>query len=227
MELTKAFGYLRVSSNGQVDGDGFTRQKVAIEAYAAANGLQVVEWFEESGVSGTKDLADRPALQEMLLALLSNGVRTVLTEKLDRLARDLMIQEAIINDLQKRGMTLVSVMEPDLCTTDPSRKLIRQIMGAIAEYDRTMIVLKTRAARQRIKAATGKCEGKKSYGHYANESDNLKRINELRTAGANFERIAATLNEEGRKTRTGGEWFGSTVNRICKAQAIQTVTIPQ
>jgi len=218
MEIKQAFGYLRVSSNGQIEGDGFPRQRAAIEAYAAANGLQVVEWFEESGVSGTKELADRPELQAMLLKLLSNGVHTVLIEKLDRLARDLMIQEAIINDLHKRGFELISVMEPDLCTTDPSRKLIRQIMGAIAEYDRTMIVLKTRAARQRIKAVKGRCEGSKPYGHYAAEVDNLNRLNTLRASGANFEEIARVMNAEGRKTRANGLWYPATIRRIVLAQ---------
>ena len=59
-----------------------------------------------------------------------------------------MIQEHIIQDLQRRGIALVSVAEPDLCSDDPTRKLMRQIMGAIAEYDKTMTVLKLRGARQ-------------------------------------------------------------------------------
>ena len=81
------------------------------------------------------DLASRPALLEMMEALHSNGVKLVLLEKLDRLARDLMIQETIIGDLRKYGFELVSVIEPDLCQDDPTRKLMRQIIGAIAEYE--------------------------------------------------------------------------------------------
>ena len=46
-----------------------------------------------------------------------------------------MVQEHIIADLRQRHITIISALEPDLCVDDPSRKLMRQIMGAIAEYD--------------------------------------------------------------------------------------------
>ena len=63
--MQQAFGYIRVSGKGQVDGDGFDRQRQAIEACASASGLQVVNYFQEEGVSGTKE--DRPALARMLV----------------------------------------------------------------------------------------------------------------------------------------------------------------
>jgi DNA invertase Pin-like site-specific DNA recombinase len=131
--VVKAFAYLRVSGKGQVDGDGFTRQLSAIKKYAAEHQIKIAQVFREKGVSGTKDLANRPAFIEMMTALHSNGVKLVLVERLDRLARDLMIQENIIGDLRKHGFDLVSVAEPDLLQDDPSRKLMRQIMGSIAE----------------------------------------------------------------------------------------------
>src|SRR6185437_4002695 len=124
--MTRAYAYLRVSGKGQLDGDGFTRQRAAIQSYAKGHNIRVVKWFEEQGVSGTKDLENRPALQDMLVALHGDGVRLVLIEKLDRLARDLMIQETIIGDLRKSGFDLISVAEPDLLQDDPSRKLMRQ-----------------------------------------------------------------------------------------------------
>ena len=61
-----AFAYLRVSGKGQVDGDGFPRQLAAIEAYAKANGLTLAKVFREQGISGTKELENRPALQALL-----------------------------------------------------------------------------------------------------------------------------------------------------------------
>ncbi len=212
---TKAFGYLRVSSDGQVEGDGFKRQRVAIEKWAAANGVTVVQWFEEEGVSGT--VAERPALQRMMVALLSNGVRTVVIEKLDRIARDVLIQETIIQNMQQEGFQLISTMEADLCSQDPSRTLMRQIMGAFAQYDRTMIVLKTRAARERIRKSGKRCEGRKPYGTRDGESATIARIKEMHTAGSNFEQIAKQLNAEGMPSRKGS-WFGSTVRRVVLAQ---------
>ena len=218
MENTpKAFGYLRVSSVGQVEGDGFPRQRAAIESYAAKNGIEVVRLFEERGISGTKDMDDRPALQEMLVALMSNGVKTVIIEKLDRLARDLMVQEAIIRDLQQKGFEIVSVAEPDLCTDDASRILMRQMFGAIAQYEKTMIVAKLKASRQRMRKDTGRCEGRKPYGTRPGEPENIHRILELSASGKTHNEVALTLNAENRQTRTkGSKWYPSTVANIVR-----------
>jgi DNA invertase Pin-like site-specific DNA recombinase len=215
--MKSAFAYLRVSGKGQLDGDGFTRQNKAIADYALANGISVIETFEEQGVSGTKELDDRPALQDLLAALKEGNAKVVIIEKLDRLARDLMVQETILSDLMRQGFEVVSVCEPDLCSTDPSRVLVRQIFGAIAQYDRAMTVLKLRGARQRMKARTGRCEGVKGFGTMEGEQATIDRMTELRGAGMSLETIAVTLNSEGRGTRMGKPWLGATVNKIIRA----------
>jgi DNA invertase Pin-like site-specific DNA recombinase len=212
----KAFAYLRVSGRSQVDGDGFDRQLLACQKYAADNDYEIAEVFREEAVSGTKELDDRPALAALLVALEENGIKTVLIEKLDRLARDLMVQETIIADFQRRGFTLISVYEPDLCSDDPSRKLMRQIMGAIAEYDRVMIVQKLRAARGRKKLKHGKGEGRHAFGEKASEAITLKEILGWRAAGATPKHIAEALNNGGYKSRSGKPWLGTTVAKILR-----------
>jgi DNA invertase Pin-like site-specific DNA recombinase len=212
--MTKACAYLRVSGMGQLDGDGFTRQTEAIERFAASSRMVILETFREEGVSGTKDLENRPALQDLLLAVDSGEIRVVLIERLDRLARDLMIQETILGDLRKRGITVISVTEPDLCGDDPSRKLMRQIFGAIAEYDKAMIVLKLRGARQRIRAKQGRCEGAKAFGSSDAQRPTVERILSLRSAGMAVDTIAEMLNAEGLKSKTGGKWYGSSVRNV-------------
>jgi len=214
----KCFAYLRVSSNGQIDGDGFPRQRAAIKRWADANGVQIVRWFEERGVSGKTELENRPALQDLLEALASNGVRTVVIEKLDRLARDLMVQETILAEFRKQSFELISVAEPDLCSDDPSRTMVRQIFGAISQYERAMIVSKLRGARQRMRAKTGRCEGAKPFGTLDGESDTLARLLALRESGSNYEATARQLNAENVKTRSGGKWFAATVRKIALAQ---------
>jgi len=199
---------------GQVDGDGFTRQSEAIARYTSNAGISIVQTFREEGVSGAKDLEHRPALQDLLLAIDAGEVRTVLIERLDRLARDLMVQETILGDLRRRGITVISVAEPDLCSDDPSRKLMRQIFGAIAEYDKAMIVLKLRGARQRMKARTGRCEGSKPFGTAEGHRPVIERILSLRGAGMAVDTIAETLNVEGLKSKTGGKWYGSSVRNV-------------
>ena len=212
--MVKAFSYLRVSGKGQLQGDGFTRQRAAIKAYVAANDLKIVREFREEGVSGTVETLDRAAWSEMLTVLHSNGVRTIIVEKLDRLARDLMVQEAAIADLHKHGFTLVSVAEPDLMASDPTRVLMRQLMGAVAQYDKSQIVAKLRGARMRQKAKTGRCEGRKPFGFYDGEQVALERMRALRAEGLGFDRIAAAMNAAGLASRTGKPWHGVVVNRI-------------
>ena len=210
----EAFGYIRVSGRGQLDGDGFPRQREAIQRYADANGLRIVNWFEERAVCGATEWENRPAWSEMIQQL--NGVRTIVIERLDRLARELFVQEYILRDLKQRGVTLVSVGEQDL-DSDPARVLFRQIMGAIAQYDRTMVVLKLRAARRRMKATEGRCEGRKPYGGRPGEQATMERIRAQRAAGQAYDAIAAALNAEGVPTRTAGRrWFGSTVAKIMR-----------
>ena len=210
----KAYAYMRVSGMGQVDGDGFERQTDAIIRYAASHGITIVEAFREEGVSGTKELENRPALQELLAAIDAGEVRLVLIEALNRLARDLMVQETILGDLRKRGITVISVTEPDLCSDDPSRKLMRQIFGAISEYDKAMIVLKLRGARQRMKARTGRCEGSKPFGAVDGHRPTIGRILALRGSGMAVDTIADTLNAEGLKSKSGGKWYGSSVRNV-------------
>ena len=212
--LTRAFAYLRVSGKGQIDGDGFPRQLEAVRTYAQAQAIRIVKVFREEGVCGANDLEDRPALMALLEALAADGVKLVLIESLNRLARDLMVQETIIADFRKQGFELISVTEPELLKNDPTRILMRQIFGAISQYEKCMIVLKLRGARQRMKAATGRCEGRKPYGFYEGEQTPLVRMKELRDSGMGYDRIAEALNAEGLKPRTGERWWGKTVNNI-------------
>jgi DNA invertase Pin-like site-specific DNA recombinase len=212
--MEKAFAYVRVSGKGQVDGDGFPRQIAAIKTYAQTNGYKLVRTFRDEGVSGTVESTDRPGFSEMMLALLSNGVRVVIIEKLDRLARDLMVQEAAIAEMRKQGFELISVAEPDLMANDPTRILMRQLLGAVAQYDKSQIVLRLRAARMRKKATTGRCEGAKPYGTFPGEQEVLERMKALRAQGLGFDRIATALNAEGVAPRRGKRWHGLTVNKI-------------
>lgn len=216
MSKTRCYAYLRVSGKGQVAGDGFPRQRAAVRKYAAEHGLRIVHVFEEKGVTGAKESMDRPTFAEMMVALHSDGVRTILIEKLDRLARDLMVQEATIADLQKHGFTLISVAEPDLMATDPTRVAFRQMMGVFAQYDKSQIVLKLKAARMRKRAQEGRCEGRKPFGDKPGESAVRDRIVAMRKAGAKLQAICDALNAERVPTRYGRGWQPMTVRNIAR-----------
>jgi site-specific DNA recombinase len=220
--MTKAFAYLRVSGKGQIEGDGFDRQLLAIESYAAKNGVEIVQVFREEGVSGTTDWDDREAFTEMMALLMSNGTRTVLVENLSRLARDLMIQESIISDFKRKGLQLVSVAEPDIMAADdPSRVFIRQVLGAFHQYEKSLLVAKLKGARIRSKTKVGSCEGRKAYGFREGEQKIIDRIKELRAQGLPLEAIASSLNTTGlygnpAPTRAGKKWSAVQVNRVIK-----------
>jgi DNA invertase Pin-like site-specific DNA recombinase len=220
--MEKAFAYLRVSDVSQVKGDGFTRQLKTITDYAQRNNLVIAETFKES-ISGTEE--DRPVLASLIVTLEKNhhGVKTVIIEKLDRLARDLMVQEAIIRDFKRHGFSLISALEgPDLCSNEPTRKLIRQLFGAIAEYDKSMTQLKLRAARDRMRLKTGKCEGRKGYKDTEEGQSLIRHIKALHRTPKygkrkTLQQIADILNEEGFVTIDGNRWSVQRVFQVIKS----------
>ena len=221
---TKALAYLRVSGKGQIEGDGFDRQADTIARYAKANGIEVVETYREEGISGTRELENRPALAAVLDRVQSNGVRTVLVERADRLARDLMVSEVILGQFRDLGVAVIAADGAGELTVgddDPTRKLIRQVLGAVSEFDKSVTVLKLRAARARIRRTTGRCEGRKPFGTRPSEAATVERIRQLyrKPKGADrlsYAKIAATLNAENRQTRTGGVWKPGTVFALVK-----------
>jgi DNA invertase Pin-like site-specific DNA recombinase len=216
--MTKAFVYLRVSGKGQIDGDGFTRQLTAAKKYAEANAIKIVRVFREEGVSGGTDWENRPAFSEMMALLLSNGVSTVIVERLDRVARDLLVQESVIADFHRKKLTLISASEPDLLSDDPSRVLMRQMLGAFFQYEKTLLVAKLRGARQRKRSSDGHCEGRKRYGVTAAEQQVITHVRQLRGDGMTIAAIADTLNNDGIKPRAGQRWYPTSVQRILKAK---------
>ncbi len=221
---THAVSYLRVSGRGQVDGDGFPRQREAIQRFAAAGRYEIVDEFRDEGVSGTRELADRPGLAALLDRIESNGVRVVIVERADRLARDLMVSEVIIDQLSRLGAQVLTADGADLTTADgdPTRTLIRQVLGAVAQFDKTVTVMKLRAARDRASRASGRrIEGAKPFGQLPAEVDTLARLLALRRSRQrgrplSMQAIAATLNAEGRPTRRGEPWKPGSVFAIVK-----------
>ena len=149
---------------------------------------------------------------------MSNGVDTVIVEALHRFSRDLRVQENLIHQYFTNRFTLISATEPELDKDDPNRVFMRQIFGAVHQLDKSNLVLKFRAARQRKKAKEGRCEGRKPFGHYDGEAVILYRIRDLHLQGLNYEQSARMLNGEGIKTRSSGQWFPATIRRILMTQ---------
>ena len=218
----KAFSYLRVSGKGQVLGDGFPRQREAIEKYAKAHGIVIEEEFRDEGISGTTELADRDGLARLLDRIESSGVRTVLVERSDRVARDLLVGEVILGQFRDLGVTVIEAASGNILTSDDAdatKVLIRQILGSVAQFDKSVTVAKLRAARDRKRRSEGRCEGRKPFGARPGEQEVFDRIIGLRRLRRgqrrlSFRKIAETLNGEGVLARSGKPWDGTTIRNI-------------
>ncbi len=225
-ERIRAYAYIRVSGKSQLTGNGFDRQEETILAYAAKSGYEIVEVFKEEAVSGTKGEADRPAFQEMMTAILRDGIRTVIIEGLDRLAREYRIQETLLIYLASKGVTLISARTEEDVTeaihSDPMRKALVQIQGIFSELEKNLLVKKLRNAREKVRSEKGKCEGRKGYMESEQHEELLKRIKELRRKKPKqkrmtYQQVADRLNEEGFKTASGKPFTSMIVVNLLRA----------
>jgi len=138
-QRAKAVAYIRTSSAANVgaDKDSDKRQRAAIEAFAKSAGLELVGEFTDAAVSGADHIETRPGFTAMLAYIASNGARTIIVETASRFARDLMVQEVGFAKLQALGIKLVAADSPQSFLDDtPTSKLIRQILGAVSEFDK-------------------------------------------------------------------------------------------
>lgn len=215
---TYALAYLRCSGLGQVEGDSFPRQTEAIEGFAKRHGFAIVGEYRDEGVSGTVESEGREGFSDMIERIASNCVRVVIVERSDRLARDLMVSEMLISRLKRLGVRVMDASSGmDLTdSTDPSRVLMRQIMGAVDQYGKSELVAKLRKARKRIRDASGRCEGRKPYGTKESESDTLGRIMAMDSKAMSSRKIATALNEQGLRTRYGHAWNFGSVARVLR-----------
>lgn len=211
--MTTALAYLRVSSRAQIDGDGFERQRIATGSWANLNDVTILETYRDEGVSGTAPLADRPGLLALFERISSNGIRLVLVEKSDRLARDLIEGELILREFRRLGVRVIECEGGhDLTngTDNPTATLIRQVLGAVAEFEKSALVGKLRASRVRARRSGKRVEGRRPF--YGPEIAELAQ--RLRDEGMSYREIALELDARGIPTRQGRPWHENTVRYL-------------
>ena len=213
--MKKAVAYFRTSSatNIGVDKDSLARQESAVRRFAAHNDIEIVGEYYDAAVSGADPLDQREGFSLLLQRIVSNGVRTILVETANRFARDLMVQETGWRLLQGLDVELIAVDSPSSFVDDtPTAVLIRQILGAVAEFDKALTVAKLRGARERKKAATGKCEGRKSWAEM--DPEMVKVAKQLRQAGKSLNAVREALANQGFVSSTGKPFTRSVVSRM-------------
>jgi DNA invertase Pin-like site-specific DNA recombinase len=210
--MTKAFAYYRTSSATNVDGDSLARQQAAVTSYAETHGVEIAESFYDAAVSGADPITDRPGFNAMLAALNANGVRMVLVETASRFARDLIVQETGWRFLRDQGFELVAVDSPDAFLDDtPTAILIRQILGAVSQFEKANLVAKLAGARKR----TGHMGGRK--GIDVLDPQATQKARELHAAAAakgerrSLRDLSALLAADGCLSSTGAPYSAKTV----------------
>jgi site-specific DNA recombinase len=226
----KIIGYCRVSTDNQKDEGTIDLQRQALKEYADAKGYELVKVFEDEGVSG--GLEDRAGLAELFSFLEdkeSKGVEAVLIFKLDRLARDLYIQEHLIKKLEALSVGLISTKEADLASDDPMRKAFRQFMGIVSELEKSFITMRLSGGRiNKIKNKKTYAGGGIALGYSTIDkdlvidtagADTIRQIFKMKRYGKKgLREIARTLNEQGVATARGGEWHAGTIKYILANQ---------
>jgi putative DNA-invertase from lambdoid prophage Rac len=143
----KLLAYVRVSE----ETENPENQKYAIYEWAARSGHQVLNVYEDIGVSGALPPVERPGFRKLLEAV--DGADGLVVYALDRIARSLGELVEVFKLLEARGKVIVSVRESWLQQLDPAvRKLIVAVLGWAAEMERMFISERTKLALARLKA---------------------------------------------------------------------------
>ena len=209
-EAKEAIGYLRTSSATNVGGgkDSEKRQRAAIQSFADRAGIEIVEWYYDAAVSGADAIDSRPGFAAALERIASNGVGTIVVETANRFARDLIVQETGFRLLRKQGIELIAADSPSSFVDDtPTAALIRQVLGAVAQFEKAARVAKLRGARDRQRRQHGKCEGRKA--HVESNPGVVFMAKRLRRASPktgerlSFAKLAQTLAEAGHLNENG------------------------
>ena len=221
--------YIRVSTATQVEeGFGLEVQERAVADWAARHGHVITAQYVDAGVSGTKEAADRPGLASALAALEDGVGEALVVPKLDRLARHLTVQEAVLAQAWRHGGRVFAVDVGEILRDDPEdpmRTAMRQMVGVFAQLERAMIAARLRAGRRLKGAKGGYAFGAPRFGQVAEDKElapepeeqaTIGRIIELRrrVPPASLREIARALEAEGRRTKRGGRWHPGTLGRI-------------
>jgi len=191
--------YARVSTVGH--GQDVGLQLEELRSAAGLRGWQVADEFVDNGVSGAKE--SRPELDRMLAAAQAGDVDVVVVWKLDRLGRSLQHLLQISSSLTSWGVGFTSIRDPGIDTTTPSGRLLLQLLGSFAEYERSLIRERVVAGVRRAQAAGKHC------GRPRVEMDlrpALALLKEGRSLKETSRILAVSRNTLRRRLREAGEW---------------------
>ncbi len=220
-----AVAYLRVSTDEQRLGP--EAQRAAIESWASREGVSVVAWHLDAGVSGGSDIADRPALVAALGELRAARAGLLVVAKRDRLARDVAVAATVERAAKACGAKVLSA-DGTANGDTAADAFMRAMLDGAAAYERALIRARTKAALA-AKRARGERAGAVPYGYTATsegrlvpqemEQGVLAIVRDLRAAGMPLRAVVTELARRGLVSRTGRAFQLTQVARMTKAAA--------
>ena len=175
--------YARVLTKGQTLENQLAELHIACER----NGWHVGRVFTDFGVSGAKGRAHRPGLDSLLKAVVRREVDQVCVWSIDRLGRSLQDLIAVLDELRQKGCELY-IHRQAIDTNTSSGKLLFQMLGVFAEFEREIIRERIMAGQQRARA-----QGKRIGRRTVLDDKVLTRARQLRAEGQSVRQIASAL----------------------------------
>jgi len=154
-----------------------------LREYAARRGWEVVGEYVDHGISGAKE--SRPELNRLMLDARHRAIDSVAVWKSDRFARSLKMLVVSLADLESLGVAFVSLRD-NLDLSTPTGRLMFQVVGAMAEFERALIQERVRAGLRNARAK-GQQLGRP---HRVVDRDTILR---LKAEGASLRQIAEQL----------------------------------
>lgn len=198
------YGYVRVSTLGQADGESLDVQRRQIEGYAHMKGLAVDRVFVERGVSGSRPLIDRPQGKALVQRLTAGDI--VVVSKLDRAFRDAVDALNTLRSLKERGVDLAIIDLGGSVTQNGTAQLVFNILASVADWERERIAERIREVKRDQKQRGKWLGGLRPFG-YRKVGDDLvpddielraiPTMRELRKGGSSYRQISAALRDQG------------------------------
>ena len=183
--LKRVAVYLRVSTGEQTT----ENQKRELKLVAKRHNWNIVEFFEDAGISGTKGRDKRPGLDRLLKAVARKDVDMVAAWSVDRLGRSLIDLLDFLRELHAKGVDLF-LHQQGLDTSTPAGKAMFQMLGVFAEFERAMIHARIMAGLARAKSQ-GVQLGRRRLED--TDADKVAAIMAARAKGTGLRRIAREL----------------------------------